>query len=361
MVFGKLFKKRESLIGLDLGTGTIKLVELDVSAEKPALANVGVAATPADAIQGNAVVNSESLADAIVGLLEESGVADKRVAVALPGPSVFTKRVKMARMGLADLADNVQLEAANFIPHNVNAVKLDFHILGEAGKNQIEILVVAVKEEIADSFLEVISMAGLEVAVADVDYFALQNTFELAHPELVEKTVALINIGSRYSSINICRGGGSLFTGDVSLGGRLFTDALMEQLGVSLDEAEQLKRGNSSGSSKVEDAKEIMEKNIEYAASEFNRQLSFFWGASGSDDGIDRILVTGGGARVAGLLEEISEKTGIVCQPLDPMKGIEVPSGFDKAYIKDLGPSLAVAVGLGLREPGDKIIPDFME
>jgi type IV pilus assembly protein PilM len=360
MVFQKLLKKRESLVGLDIGSSTIKLVELDTSGGQPSLVNIGIVATPADALQNNAIHKPESIADALTALFEENNIADKRVALSVPGASVFTKRVKMPRMAPSDLADNIQLEAGNFIPHNINAVKLDYHILGEAGKNQVEILVVAVKEEVLDSYLEALSLAGLEAAVADVDCFALQNAFEMNYGDMLATTSGLVNIGARFSSINICRDGQCLFTGDVSLGGKLFTEALVEQLGVAGEEAEQLKRG-MGGRERSDEAREVIEKNIEYVASELNRQLSFFWSASGAEEAIDKIFVTGGGARVGGLLEELSEKTGIVCEYLNPLRGIEVPAGFDKKYLDELNPFLSVAVGLGIREPGDKIIPDFME
>ena len=359
-MFGRLFKKRESLLSLDIGGSMIKLLELNTSGVVPVLVNIGIAPTPAECIQGNAVIRPELLADAITALLEENGISDKRVALAMPSPSVFTKRIKMPQMSAEELADNIQLEAGSFIPHNINAVKLDYHVLGESGK-QLDVLVVAVKEEIVDGFLEAVAMSGLETAVIDVDYFALQNAFESAYGDLIDKTVALINIGFRYSSINICRGGGSLFTGDVSIGGKLFTDALMEQLSVSQEEAEQLKRAHSGSDEKSQQAREVIEKNVEYAASEFNRQLSFFWSASGAEEGIDKIFLSGGAGQVAGLLEEISEKTGISSEQMNPFKAVEIPAGFDKNYVRDLGPLMAVSLGLALRQPGDKIVPEFME
>jgi len=362
MVFGKLFRKRETLVGLDIGSSTIKLVELDLTADKPVLLNVGVARTPSDCISGNSISKPELVAEVVTSLFEENNIAEgRRISVAMPGSSVFTKRVKMPRMSLDELADNIQLEAGNFIPHNINAVKLDYHIIGESGKNQIDVLVVAVKEEVVESFLDTLSYAGLEAAVVDVDYFALQNIFELAAPERVAKTVALINVGARFSSINICSKGSSLFTGDVSIGGKLFTESIAEQLSMRPDEAEAIKRAPETAGDSVDQVREALEKNIEYVASEFNRQLSFFWGASGAEETIDRILIAGGGARVDGLVEEMSEKTGIVCEYLDPLSGIETPAGFDKAYIKEIGPVLGVAMGLALREPGDKMIPEFME
>lgn len=360
MAFGKLFKKSESCVGLDIGSSTIKLVEFDLSKEKPVLLNVGVVATPSDAIQNNVVSRPESIADALTSLFEENNIADKRVCLSLPGTSVFTKRVRMAKMGLNDLTQNVQLEAGNFIPHGINNVKLDYHILGESGRNQIDVLVVAAKTEIIDGYLDALALAGLEAAIMDVDFFALQNTFELGYPDISAGTVGLINVGSRFSCINICRAGECLFTGDVPLGGKLFTENLAEHLGVAADDAEQLKRVVSSAETSDE-ARELIEKNVEYAASELNRQLSFLWTASGAEETIDRILISGGGARISGLIEELSEKTGIACDYLDPVRGVEIPETFDRQYLTELTPLMSIAVGLGLRQTGDKIIPEFMD
>jgi type IV pilus assembly protein PilM len=360
MVFGKLLKKRETLLGLDIGASTIKLAELERTASGFELANIGVGVTPADALQGNSVIRPDSLADAIVALLEENGISDRRVSLAMPSISVYPKKVKMDRMSMDDIASNIHLEAGGFLPQNINDVELDFHILGESGK-QLDVLVVAVKKEILDGYLEALSLAGLEAAVADVDYFALQNCFELNYPELLDKTVALINIGTRYSSINICRRGESLYMGDISIGGRLFTDALMEQLSMTAEQAEQAKRAHPTRNDPESGIKEVIEKNVEYVAGEFNRQLRYFWGASGAEEGIDKIILSGGGSQIAGLKDEISESTGIESEYLNPLKVIEVPSGFDATYVKDISASVGVALGLAVREPGDKIIPEFME
>lgn len=368
MALRSLFQRTESLISIDIGSTAIKMLELDVSGDRPKLVNVGVSPVSGEIFSNNAITKGDRIAEQITALLEANSVADKRVCTAVPGPAVFTKKIKMPKLDAAELATNVQFEAGNFIPHNIDAVKLDYHVIGESGRNQLDVLVVAVKNEILDSFLECFSFAGLEVAVADVDCFALQNMFELNYPERLDKTVALVNIGARYSAINICKGGSSLFTGDVSVGGKLFTDAIAEVMGVPADQAEALKRKKRSGSSTSaqNDAiagavQDVIDRNIEFMASELNRQLSFFWNASGSDEQIDSILLTGGGSLVPGLAEELSEKTGIQCELMDTLRGIDRGEGFDEAYLQEIGPALSIAVGMGIRAPGDKIIPEYDE
>jgi type IV pilus assembly protein PilM len=364
-----LFRKRESLISIDIGSTGIKMVELDTSGVRPKLVNVGFSPIVGEIFSNNAITKPDKISEQITSLLEANSVADKRVCTAVPGPSVFTKKIKMPKLDLGELATNIQFEAGNFIPHNIDAVKLDYHIIGESGKNQLDVLVVAVKNEILDSLIECFSYAGLEVAVADVDCFAIQNMFELGYPEMTSKAVALINIGARYSSINICKNGQSLFTGDVPVGGKLFTDAIVEVMGVTADQAEGLKRkkkpangANAAQNDAIAGAvQDILDRNIEYVAAELNRQLSFFWNASGAEEQIDSIMLTGGGSLVPGLAEELSEKTGINCTLMDPLRGVEKSSSFDAAYLAEIGPVMSVAIGMGIRQPGDKIIPEYDE
>ena len=354
--FRNLFKKKEYLLSIDIGSTGIKLIELDCSGEKPKLLNIGISPLTEDIFSNNVIVKAEKVAEQLSALLESNKVGDKRVVTAMPGPSVFTKKIKMQRMDPSELASNVHLEAGNFIPHNVDAVKLDYHILGESGKNQLDILVAAVKDEIIDSFVNTLALAGLQTAVVDVDHFALQNMFEMGYPEEREKTVALINMGARYSSINILRNGESLFTGDIPVGGKLFTDSLVQELGIKADAAEKIKHGQTVSDVDPVHAKEIVDKNVEYVASEFNRQLSFFWNASGAEEGIDKIMLCGGGSLVAGVLEELAEKTGIECVRADPLKGIEVGEGFDEAYLAEISPLMGVSVGMAIRQPGDRMV-----
>lgn len=189
----------------------------------------------------------------------------------------------------------------------------------------------------------------------------MQNCFEMGYPELADKTVALIHMGARYSAINICHQGQSLFTGDIGVGGKLFTDAICQELGVTADIGEQYKQGNEVPSSDVEVIKQVLEQKIEYVASEFNRQLTLFWNASGAEEGIETLLLTGGGSLVEGLSEALGEKTGMRVERLDPYKGLQVDEQFDRDELDRLSPHVAVCVGLAVRQLGDKEIPEFEE
>lgn len=347
--------KEESLVAVDIGASSVKLLELEVKGSTARLKNIGIAPLSGEIFQNNQIAAIEKVGEQIVLLREANSIGDKRIAVAVPGPSAFTKRIRVPRMEPAELKEHVSFEAANFIPHNLSAVHLDFHVIGSVGKQQLDVLVVAVKNEIVDSYLNCIESIGLEVAVMDVDYFAIQNMFEFCYPDFASQTVALINMGSRFSSINICRNGQSLFVGDVPLGGRHFTEAAMDETGLSFADAEALKISNDRKAPNYAALKDALDRHSQYVASEFNRQLSFFWNASGADDGLDLIAVVGGGSEIPGLLEEMSEKTGVECRHISPLAGIETGGDFSEDFLEEIAPRFGVAVGLAIRTPGDRI------
>ena len=355
----KFFNKKESLLSLDIGATGIKLLEFDVASEKPLLVNLGFSPLTQDVFNGNTIAKPEQVAEQISALLEGNGISGKRVVTAVPGPSVITKRITMPRQSLTELSSSIQYEAANFIPHNIEAVRLDFHVLGESSDGQFEVLVVAVKNEVIESYLECLSLSGLEAAVIDVDYFAVQNMFEQNYATLIEKPIALLNVGARYSTINVCRGGSSLFTADIPVGGRAFTEYLVEEMGVSETEAENLKRSCSDKASAATEVVELLDQKLDFVITEINRQMGFFWSAAGSDDGIEKIYVSGGGSLVPGFLEELREKTGIETERVDPFQSIERGISLDAQSVADLSPLMGVCVGLGLRHAGDRDLSAF--
>lgn len=353
----KLFSRAESLVAVDIGASGVRILELE-GGDRPTIKNVGFAPLKGDIFSNNLLSKGERVSEQLVALLENNSVADKRAVISLPSPSVFTKRIQIQKVPYKELAANINFEAGSYVPHPLDAVKLDYHVVGE-GKSHLDVLIVAVKNEIVDSYLDALGLAGVEVAVADVDYFALQNMCELNYPELIEKTVALVNVGARYTTMNICRGGESLCVGDLAVGGRYYTDNIAESLDIKFDEAEALKIGGEVPEEQASAFADVVDRCSEYVGSEINRQLSFLWNATGAEGGIEMILVSGGGSRVAGLVEEIGEKTGLPCVLAEPFRGFDCGENVDKGYLSELGPVMAIAAGMGLRTPGDKQRPSY--
>jgi type IV pilus assembly protein PilM len=352
MSFKRFFKKREPLLAIDIGSTAVRLLELDTSSSQPKVLNVAAASLSGKVFSNYSVSNGQEVAERIGDLLKVHGfTTTKRVALAVPGPSVFTKRIKVPRLRPEELAATIRFEAVNFIPHNIEAVKLDSHVLGVSGKKQLDVLVAAVKNEIIDSFVHCISLANLEVAVVDVDFFAMQNAFEMAYPELLDKNIALLDIGGRYSGINICKQGKSLLTGDVSVGGKFVTEAIMDEFGLSISDAEEKKL---EGDAANKELSEVISNNIGQMTSEINRQLTLLWNSAGLEESIDKIFVTGGGSELPGLIDALAKKTDVECERMDCFRHMSIEDSL-KERISKFSSSMSIAAGLALREPEDKI------
>lgn len=342
------------LLSVDIGTSAIKVMELDTSGERPRLVSAGSAPTPAGAVNNNTVIKPDQVAQVIRSIMEANDIQASRATTSIPGPSVFTKKITIGQSSLKDLATNIAFEAGNYIPHKIDAVHLDYQVLRTNGSSTMDLLLVAVKNEIINSYCDALTMAGLEPAIADVDYFALENMFAINYPEENNKTVALVNVGSRYTSINIIQDGESLFTGDVSVGGRLYTDALCETLGITAKEAEQAKLGQVSDKIDPHLVQETLDRTTEHVASELHRQLGFFWNAAATDRSIEAIYISGGGSQISGLVEELTARTGLQCTAVDVFRKIECGDSFDSEFLAEIAPQMAVSVGLASRRAGDK-------
>ena len=344
----------EPYVSVDIGTSTIKLMELDVRGEKPKLLSLGIGATPANSINNNAISKPDQIAETIRSIMAANEIKSNKAVIAIPGPCAFTKKVTVGFSNVKDLAENITFEASNYIPHNIDAVHLDYQVLRRKNETSMEVLLVAVKNEIVDSFVSAVELAGLEPTVADVDYFAIENMFDLNYPEEQEKMVALVNVGARYTSINIVQDGEPLFAGDVAVGGRLYTDALCETLNMKPLEAEEAKLGDISDSYDADLVTETIERTTDHVSSELHRQLGFFWNAAASDKNIELVYLSGGSSLVPGLIEELRAKTGVPCEYVNSFRGVDYSENFDDEYLGEIGPSMGVSVGLALRRTGDK-------
>jgi len=361
MVFKSFLQRRESLISLDVGARSIKCMQVNLDGARAAVEKVSSIRLSESPFTNQMVTNSHLLAEAIEKaviqeLLRGHEGEYPRIVLSVPGPAVFTKKLKTAQLPYRELVENVRMGAANFIPHNIEAVTLDFHVLAEVGKNQYEILVVAVKSEVIEALRTTLNSIGLKPAIVDVDYFALQNIFEYSYPELRSSTIALVDLGARYSIVNIVSQGKSLFVGDMGTGTEAIADTLEELHEITISREDNWLEDNQQiatieGSVRSEAGK---------LAREFNRQLSFFWSAAGAEQRIEKIILSGEAAVLPGFLEALEGITEIPCESLDPFRNMDFHPSLKREEIEKMGPQLSIACGLSLRELGDRIMPDSL-
>ncbi len=346
-------RRDEPYVSIDIGSSSIKILEIRGVPGQLRLTNVAKLPTPALAIQNNMVVEAAAVSEVAKALVESHGIRAKKVITAVPGPAVIIKRVTLPAQSAQELENTILFEAGNFIPEDLENVNLDYQITDylDDGK-RMEVLLVAAKKDIVASYTETVRAAGLLPVVIDVDYFALENMFEINYEPVPDRAIALVNIGARYSSINILKNGRSTFTGDVPVGGRDIGEALMRDLGLNAEDAEALKTSGASDKVSPEQAA-VVESAVSALIEEIHHALSFFWTAA-TDETIDKVYLSGGVAQMPNLSKQLSERIQAPVEIAAPFANVTLEREIDTPELRHLAPEFAVAMGLAIRRPDDK-------
>src|SRR2546430_691671 len=290
-LFGFLGGKKTS-VGLDIGSGIIKLVVIDHSGSEPELAKVATTEVAADAIVEGEVMDPGIVAEAIRGLFSAAGVKQRSVVTAVGGRDVIVKKIQMDRMKEADAREVIRWEAEQHVPFDMANVELDFQILDpDAEGLQMNVLLVAAKRELVESRVGLLGEAGLDPSIIDVDAFAIHNSFELNHPDAMQGVVGLVNIGHEVTNVNILEDGIPVLTRDLSVGTRRFREDLQREKGLASEEAEKVIQGTSQH---PDLAGYVSARGDEIAVG-VERAAAFLATASRSAGGLSRVYTTGGG------------------------------------------------------------------
>jgi type IV pilus assembly protein PilM len=357
-VFGLTLRKAKAVVGLDIGSSAVKAVELKAVGKGFKVVAFAIQPIPPDSIVDGAIIDGAAVSDAIRRLFENKAFKTKDVAAALSGNAVIVKKINLPVMTEAELAESIYWEAEQYIPFDIQDVNLDYQILnagtGPEATGTMDVLLVAAKKEKIADYTGVISQAGRNPVVVDVDAFALQNAYEVNYGLEAEAVVVLLNAGASAININILTGDQSLFTRDISIGGNAYTEAVQKELNLPFESAELLKKGQPVEGVAPEDVTPVIAAMTENVLLEIQKTFDFFK-ATASSDRIDRIVLSGGASRVEGFAAALQERFSTSVELFDPFKKI----AFDPAKLgitdpEGLTPSAAVAVGLALRRAGDR-------
>jgi len=343
--------RSKSVIGLDIGSSSVKAIEVVPRGNGFELLHLGVAALPHDAIVEGAFLNASAIADAIREAIAKSGSRAKHAAAAVSGHSVIVKKITVPAMTAAELEESIRWEAEQYIPFDVNEVNLDFEILqaGDA-ERPMEVLLVAAKKDLIDDYVNLIGEAGLTPSVIDVAGFAVENAFE-ANYGASDEVIAIVNIGAQSSTINVLAGGVPAFTRDVATGGNQYTAEIQRAMSVGFDEAERIKigeRGSESQDVVPQEVEQAMRAVTNNLVGEIARSLDFF-AATAADMRIQRVYLAGGSSRVSGLEAAFKERTGLEVELMNPLAKMLPSNRFDAEFLDQVGPSLSVGIGLAMR------------
>jgi type IV pilus assembly protein PilM len=341
-----LFGRKAKTVGLDIGSGLIKLVAISHASGGPVLTKVAFTPIANDAIVEGEIMDPGIVAEAIKDCLATAGVKTKQVVTAVGGRDVIVKKITMDRMQEADAREVIRWEAEQHVPFDMDNVELDFQILDPYGEGlQMTVLLVAAKRELVEHKLALLADVGLQASIIDVDAFALHNAFEINYPEAMNGVVGLVNIGHENTNIYILDEGVPVLTRDIPVGTRRFREDLQRERGQSADEAERLLQG---GAGEIPEA--FLQTRTEELAVGIERAGAFLQTASRSASGIGRIFITGGGSRIPRLSRALGERLKIPVQLANPIEKLQVADGvFDTMQVDEVAPLLMLPIGLALR------------
>ncbi|HKY34138.1 MAG TPA: type IV pilus assembly protein PilM [Candidatus Polarisedimenticolia bacterium] len=352
------FSRSKSLVGLDIGTSSIKAVELKELGKGRGyqLANMGIEPLSPEAIVDGAIMDSGLVVEGIQNVFSRNKIKGSDVAISLSGHSVIIKKISLPVMNPDELAESIQWEAEQYIPFDVDDVNIDYQVLQgstTAGEGNMDVLLVAVKKDKINDYMSVITQAGKNALVADVDVFALQNAYEINYEAVARKLIALINVGASVTNVAVMQSGSSIFWRDLSVGGNNYTDALQKELNLTFEQAEAAKKGDATAAPR-DRVTAIIDAVNEQVGTEIQKTLDFFKATSASDP-VSLIELTGGAARTPNLAPYLSRRFETQVEIMNPFRSIAVNErAFPPDRLEPLTTAASVAVGLALRKVGDK-------
>ena len=347
-----LFGKKKGVAGLDVGSSSIKIVELDGKLNNLTLESLGFENLANDAIVDGQIMELNLVSDVIQNICNDHQITAPQVVTGVSGHSVIIKNIVLPPMSRDELEESIDWHAEEHIPYDLSDVNLDYHITAE-NSQETQVLIAACKRERIDTLRQAIQLAGRQTVAIDVDTFALQNCYEVNYQPDDSQVVTLLNIGASTMNVNLVQGTRSLFTRDITIGGSQFTDILQKNLGISFLQAEAVKRGVSDASDGIEEKaiEPLMGNVTEMVAMEIQKTFDFYRATTEDDQFLpQKILISGGGSKLSGLAQDLSTRLELPVEVLDPFRGIKVDTRkFDPDYLSEIMPEMAVAVGLAIR------------
>ena len=348
--------RKKGVIGLDIGSSSIKLVELVESKNTYKLQNLGIAPLPPEAIVDGALMDSVTIIDTIRELIANTKAKTKDVITSVSGHSVIVKKITLPLMSDSELEESIQWEAERYIPFDINEVNIDFQIFGSSSENPevMDVVLVAAKKDIINDYVSVIIESGLNPVIIDVDSFAIENMLSVNYEMEKDETVAMANVGASITNINILKNNMTAFTRDIFKGGNQITEEIQRQLHIDYEEAEKIKVGSKIDATSQSITQEVLKSASESLAIEIGNSIEFFQSTT-TYEKISKLYLSGGGSKIKDFDIVLQQQIGIPVEIVNPFKKIEYSEkNFDLEYLREIGPMMAVGVGLATRKVGDR-------
>lgn len=351
-VFGLPGKKADSILGVDISSSSVKLLELSKQGERCKVESYAVQPLPANAVVEKNLNDVEAVGDVIRRVVSNARTGLRTAAVAVSGSAVITKTIQMPS-GLNDfeMEDEIAAEADQYIPYPLDEVAIDFEVLGpsESNPDQVDVLLAACRKENVDVREEALQIGGLTSKVVDVEAYAMERAYSMLEPQLEkdaeEQVVAIVDIGATMTTLSVLVDGETIYTREQLFGGKQLTEEIQRRYGLSQEEAGMAKK---QGGLPDDYEDEVLAPFKEAVVQQVARALQFFFGSS-QYNAVDYVLLAGGTASIAELPAQVEEKTGTATLVANPFADMAVSSRVNAAGLSNDAPSLMIACGLAMR------------
>ncbi|MBO9666861.1 MAG: type IV pilus assembly protein PilM [Bdellovibrio sp.] len=349
-----MFFKSKKVIGLDIGTSSIKLAEMDFNGKGAQLLSFGFAPTPPNSVSGGEIVDIASVSVAIQQLISEVKSKRKNIATAMWGTAVIVKKITIPKMDRKLVRDQIRFEAEQYIPFDINNISLAHHILATSSTpDAMDILLIAAQNELVTQYTQVVEMTGHNCSILDVSGFALANAFEANHGKFPGEAIGIFNFGASITNFVVLHHGEVIFCRDIPVGGANYTNEIHKAMGVTIPEAEALKLSAVSKREVPDEVHSVISATNEAVTEEIRSSLDFL-SATTNGLNLNRCFYTGGSSSTSGLIETISRVTGIPMEPFNPFLKVKAnPKKFSPEYLAQISSFAGVVTGLAMREAGD--------
>ena len=353
MPIAQLFKRtRPPLVGLDISSSAVKLLELSKSGSRYRVESYAVEPLPPNSVVEKNITDVEAVGEAIRRAVKRSGTRTRHAAVAIAGSSVISKIIPMpAGMSDDDMESQIEFEADQYVPYPLEEVNLDFEVLGPSEKNPdtVDVLLAACRSENVDMRNAACETGGIETLVMDDDSYASEIAFAFITDQLpgqgVVKTVAVIDVGATMTTLNVMHDLKSIYTRDTVFGGKQLTEEIMRRYGLSYEEAGMAKRQGGLPENYQTD---VLEPFKEAMAQQASRSLQFFYSSSPHSK-VDHVILAGGSASIPGIDELIQERLGVETSIANPFASMSLSARVKPQTLSNDAPALLIACGLALR------------
>ncbi|MGB0135085.1 pilus assembly protein PilM [Dokdonella sp.] len=348
---GLFTPKAPVLIGVDISSTAVKLLQLGQAGGRYRVEHYAVEPLPPNAVVEKNIVEVEAVGDAIRRALSRSGTKTRFAAAAVAGSAVITKIVPMpADLSEEDMEAQIQIEANQYIPYPIEEVSLDFEVLGPVKDNpdMVNVLLAASRTENVDLRVAALDLGGLGAKTMDVEAFAMENAFRLIADQLSvpkEAVVAVIDVGATMTTLIVLRNQRTIYSREQVFGGKQLTDEVMRRYGLSYEEAGLAKRqGGLPESYEIE----VLEPFKEAMVQQISRLLQFFFAGS-EYSRVDQIVLAGGCASITGVADMVEEQLGVPCAVANPLANMSLSSRVQAQTLAQDAPALMIACGLAMR------------